>query len=132
MLYIYTVLSAAMKVRVYLLRQHGFRLPREDVRASKPMAGYLRVSREPGGRVGHWQRGAALYADPQGVEPLRQLHAIELQAWDWRGAVLAGYESFWDRKRQTNFRQGWFVVFSEGPPAPGPHVPVRPTLKEPA
>ena len=133
-LYIYTVMRLPMKVRVFLLRREGHRLPLDEVRASAPHAGYLRVSREPGGRVGQWLRGAALYRQAEAVDPLLQLHRVELHSWDYRGVVLAGYESFWDRKRQTKYRQSRLVKFVDdaGDVRKDPASPRRTEAHEPA
>jgi hypothetical protein len=74
-----------MRVSVYLLRHKGERRPLDDVRASTPAVGSIRVTREPGGRLGTWQRGAFLLVGAELSEPVLQLHNIQLQSWDERG-----------------------------------------------
>jgi hypothetical protein len=103
-----------MRVSVFLLRHQGDRIPLDQVRTSTPYEGWIRVSREPGGRVGTWQRGAVLMASPHGDQVLLQLHDVQLQSWDDRGAVLAGTEITWRRKARSAYRQAWLVKDPEG------------------
>jgi hypothetical protein len=107
-----------MRVSVYLLRRKGERIPLENVRASSPRLGYVRVGRAPGGRVGHWSRSAILVPAEDSTEVLLQLHDVQLQLWNRRGLVISGTEIQWDRKHSERYRQSWFVVFS-GPPSGG-------------
>lgn len=104
-----------MLVSVYLLRHKGDRLALEDARAKAPYRGYIRITREPGGRVGHWQRTALLLAAPASTEVVLQLHSIEAPvSWDERGLVLAGSEFEWHRKEHRVFRQSWLIKFDTG------------------
>lgn len=98
-----------MRVSVYLLRHKGERRPLDDVRASTPAVGSIRVTREPGGRLGTWQRGAFLLVGAELSEPVLQLHNIQLQSWDERGIVIAGTEYEYDRKDRTAYRQAWLI-----------------------
>lgn len=111
-----------MRLSVYLLRDRGQRIPLARVRASAPYDGYVRVTREPGGRMGQWSRMAMLMAEDCGTEVLLQLHHVQLQLWDSRGVVLTGTEVRWDRKRSDSYRQSWFIVFPHAAdqPAAGP------------
>lgn len=100
-----------MRVSVYLMRQKGERLTREAMAASTPAQGYIRVTREPGGRLGQWQRTALLKATPESLDVQLQLHEVQIQSWDHRGVVLAGVEIQWRRGRERDvYRQAWFVV----------------------
>jgi hypothetical protein len=123
-----------MRVSVYLLRDKGARIPREHVRAAAPISGFLRVTREPGGRLGEWSRTAMLMAEDGGTTVLMQLHDVQLQLWDARGVVIAGTEIHWDRKQRASYRQSWFVVFPReaeqpaGPPRQA--APSRPPGQE--
>lgn len=100
-----------MRVFVYLLRHQGHRVPLDEVRASAPHSGFIRVTREPGGRLGQWSRTALLVPTEDSIDVTIQLHSVQLQAWDVRGVVIAGVERNWYRKQRTNYRQSWFVVF---------------------
>lgn len=100
-----------MRLSVYLLRNKGERIPREEVRAAAPYRGFLRVSREPGGRLGQWSRIAMLMAEEGGSEVVLQLHDVQLQLWDNRGVVIRGTEIHWYRKQSDSYPQSWFVVF---------------------
>lgn len=107
-----------MLVSVYLLRHKGERLPLEDASTKAPYRGYIRITREPGGRVGRWQRTALLMAAPSSTNVIIQLHRVaEPVLWDERGLLLAGSEYEWDRKRQTTHRQSWLIKFNGGIPA---------------
>lgn len=99
-----------MRVSVYQLREKGLRRPPAEVRASRPIEGFIRVTREPGGRVNQWARTSMLFADAAEQQVLLQLHQVQLQHWDSRGVVLAGIETRWSRKQRTDYRQSWFVV----------------------
>jgi hypothetical protein len=68
--------------------------------------------------MGHWQRTAILLAGPEATDVLLQLHDIQLQRWDARGLVLAGFEVEWNRKQRSTYRQSWFVVL----PPSGDHA----------
>jgi hypothetical protein len=89
-----------MRLSVYLLRDKGERIPLERVRATAPHTGYVRVTREPGGRVGPWSRMAMLMSEEAGTEVLLQLHQVQLQQWDAPGRCSGRHRGALEPKAQ--------------------------------
>jgi hypothetical protein len=100
-----------MWVEVVLLRAQGRRLTREQLEAARRLRGHISVVRAPAGRLplGQWEPLALLKTEPEGVEPMAELHHARLLHWDARGLVLAGVEQTWHRQQRTDFRQAWWV-----------------------
>ena len=78
-----------------------------------PSSGFIRVGREPGGRLREWARTAMLFREAHGENLELQLHAVKLAAWDDAGVWLSGVERHWRRKDCTEYPQLWLVSFAE-------------------
>jgi hypothetical protein len=73
--------------------------------------GFVRIGREPGGRLGSWTRTALLYKDAGCSDQVAQLHAVHLEAWDDDGIFLRGEERTWRRKDCTVTNCSWQISF---------------------
>jgi hypothetical protein len=111
-----------MLVNVVLLRRLGERLAPGELRAQAALVGTIRLYREPGGRVGQWNRVAALTL-PHGRSI--ELHEARLTRWDVRGLVLCGEERAWKARREcVAHPQAWWC-------RPLPPDAGRPALRDP-
>ena len=95
-----------MRVSVVLLRRLGERLSPGELRIQPRLVGTIRLYREPGGRIGQWNRVAALtLTHGAGIE----LHEARLTRWDVRGLVLCGEERSWKARREcVAHPQAWW------------------------
>jgi hypothetical protein len=112
-----------MLVNVVLLRRLGEPRPPRELRAEPGLVGTIRLYREPGGRVGQWNRVAAL-ALPQGRS--LELHEARLTRWDVRGLVLCGEERAWKARRTcvAHPQAWWCRPLPPGGSAPAPRDPI--------
>lgn len=94
-----------------LLRDEGRRLSREEALVRPVLRGTIRVTREPGGRLGQWARVA--YLEAPGSEGLI-LHNVQLVSWNDRGLVITGVERSWRRRDRQEFRQSWWCRIDDG------------------
>lgn len=80
---------------------------------SSACVGFVRVTREPGGRLRDWHRTAILFRDEGVSDLVRQLHQVRLEAWTPDGILLTGIEREWRRKSCTETPQAWLLSFRE-------------------
>jgi len=89
--------------------------------AARSTAGYIRVGREPGGKLGEWHRTAMLFLTEDASEVSRQLHQIRVDSWTVDGILLTGTVRTWRRKDCDESPQAWLLSFQHGQ-----HVAVYP------
>jgi hypothetical protein len=73
----------------------------------------MQVGREPGGKLGQWQRIALLFRDDDRDETSAQIHDVHLQLWDGQGLQLRGLERTWRRKACDEREVVWQVSFPQ-------------------
>jgi len=90
-------------VDIYPLRHAGGLRPRDEVRASTPIAGVINAQADDGGRL------MVSLRDARGGQcVVRSLRSAQLQRWESRGLVIAGHEVD-ERTPGDPLRQSWFI-----------------------
>jgi hypothetical protein len=99
-------------VRVVMLRDKGRRRSPEELRQCGALEGWITVGREPARRLplGQWRYSALLLPQPGAVDPLAELHGIQLIRWEQRGLVLRGVEEHWRRRERTDYPKAWWIT----------------------
>ncbi|WP_416761895.1 hypothetical protein ACNI65_06470 [Roseateles sp. So40a] len=118
-----------MLVRALCLRRLGVKLSAEELRASSPMAGVLRMNRSLyAGRDGRGKDVCLLMPNNGEVRPLVELFDARLIRIEPRGLLIGGEEDFWNRKRKTSYPQ---VLWCWPEPPPLRDEPPRASIGSP-
>ena len=115
-----------MLVHALLLRRQGIRRSPEELKASTPLIGRLRLrASHYEGRDGRGRQVCLLMPVEEGVQPIVELFSARLLRIEDRGVLIGGEEEFWNRKRRATYTQviwAWPLP----PPAkePVPHASI--------